>query len=613
MSNKHPKIHACADEGDAEGVLRELRAGTNVDLPHPDNRCTPLMVAVASQHASLEVVRVLIEHGANVNAVLYDKPAPTFSQEQMDQMRSQIQAQGDPQNMLEVLRRTEQMFASHQHEQPGFRTVLSIAIGQGDLKVIEFLIDRGADVRYMRPANYDALIDAVHTQNKAELIPLLRLLISRGALLNTVSTYSESAIRVASRRGQFDVVRELLQAGADPAPLEWTPFMRTIVLGTVEEVRSELDQYPDLTARDSWERTPWLLSLIVGDVEKAKLLQAAGTDPTDRGRCGATPLEYPILSGKHEMLRWLLAEGFNPNDQNEHGDTALFRAVEQNDLQSACLLLDAGAGMCNGEGDSALRGTSDPAMARLLLAHGAEIEDISHEVRAAICGLPNDGKLEVDSQTFHVEKHRRFGTSNPEKINLRFWRAMVRSGLYAYSARSRFDDESCEPPAVWCFVRFGQSLTELPDGRVIQIAGEHEDHYDPDFCIYNDVTVHHPDGSFEIYGYPEAIFPPTDFHTATLIGEHIYIIGNLGYIHDRKPGVTQVFRLDTRDLKMERLSVTGEMPGWIHSHRATKVDDHRIRVIRGEVAVERDGNLQLVRNKSEYELDIRTLRFTRVD
>ena len=42
---------------------------------------------------------------------------------------------------------------------------------------------------------------------------------------------------------------------------------------------------------------------------------------------------------------------------------------------------------------------------------------------------------------------------------------------------------------VWCFSRFGTSLTELPDGRFVQIGGEHEDFYDPDFCIYNDVTV----------------------------------------------------------------------------------------------------------------------------
>ena len=38
----------------------------------------------------------------------------------------------------------------------------------------------------------------------------------------------------------------------------------------------------------------------------------------------------------------------------------------------------------------------------------------------------------------------------------------------------------------------GRSTVWLPDGRVVLIAGEHEDSYDPDFCIYNDVVVIQP-------------------------------------------------------------------------------------------------------------------------
>ena len=59
--------------------------------------------------------------------------------------------------------------------------------------------------------------------------------------------------------------------------------------------------------------------------------------------------------------------------------------------------------------------------------------------------------------------------------------------------------------------RFGQSLTLLPDGPALQFGGEHEDYYDPDFCIYNDVFVHEGDGSITIYGYPESAFPPRVF------------------------------------------------------------------------------------------------------
>ena len=78
-------------------------------------------------------------------------------------------------------------------------------------------------------------------------------------------------------------------------------------------------------------------------------------------------------------------------------------------------------------------------------------------------------------------------------------------------------DESQLYP-VWCFDRFGQSMTILPDGRRIFIAGEHEDWYDPDFFIYNDVVVISTNGDIEhIFGYPIEVFPPTDFHAAAYV------------------------------------------------------------------------------------------------
>lgn len=61
------------------------------------------------------------------------------------------------------------------------------------------------------------------------------------------------------------------------------------------------------------------------------------------------------------------------------------------------------------------------------------------------------------------------------------------------------------------FRRFGRSSTLLADGRLVLIGGEHEDSYDSDFCIYNDVVVRHPDGRLEVFGYPKEVFPRQTF------------------------------------------------------------------------------------------------------
>ena len=78
-------------------------------------------------------------------------------------------------------------------------------------------------------------------------------------------------------------------------------------------------------------------------------------------------------------------------------------------------------------------------------------------------------------------------------MNNPVWEWLVRCRVSAYWANEEFNGPSSfEAGPCWCFRRFGQSKTELPDGRVVLIGGEHEDSYDPDFYIYNDVVVRGP-------------------------------------------------------------------------------------------------------------------------
>jgi hypothetical protein len=175
----------------------------------------------------------------------------------------------------------------------------------------------------------------------------------------------------------------------------------------------------------------------------------------------------------------------------------------------------------------------------------------------------------------------RCGRTNPEPMTNPYWEWLVRTRLSAYHARQRFAPDFDEAQAPWCFDRMGQPVVALPDGRRLFLAGEHEDHYDPDFHIYNDVVVWHPDGRIEIFGYPEAEFPPTDFHTATRVGDRIVLIGNLGSPERRRIGTTQLAVLDLRTMAMSRPQTSGPGPGWLHSHTAELDPDGKSIVVRG--------------------------------
>ncbi|KAF2653997.1 hypothetical protein K491DRAFT_694193 [Lophiostoma macrostomum CBS 122681] len=210
-------------------------------------------------------------------------------------------------------------------------------------------------------------------------------------------------------------------------------------------------------------------------------------------------------------------------------------------------------------------------------------------------------KTLVTKEQFEEGRSRRYGTANPEVMDVPFWKAMVETTIDPYVARKAFkneDDNTGEGRCggeegathwsnpIWTNNRHAQTRTKLPDGSVVEIAGEHEDFYDPDFLIYNDVIVWDAEreldesGSpkrgntkFTIYGYPKDVFPPTDNHSATYVPDQnaVFIIGNLGYGGDREErghAYTSVFRLKVGTWAMERVETTGEGPGAIWRHEA---------------------------------------------
>ena len=492
------------------------------------------------------------------------------------------------------------------------------ALGRGDPFEVAALIARGADIRYTRDHGYNALLDAAHGRDISRdprLLDLLALLIANGVNLDAVSSYRESGLRRLSYVGRFDAVRLLLDAGADASQLAWTPLMRAVAVDSVVDVTRELDARADLEALDWWQRTAFHLALMTGDMAKIERLFDRGANPDAVGRIG--PALFYAIDGHHpHVVRWLLEIGADVDQADASGVTALMHAVEQEDPDCVDVLLSAGADVARDVFGTALRRARSRRLVERLMAGGADPAHLSKEGHRAVLGLPPDPDASLMTATleeFRRASTRRFGAANPELMNESFWVGMVRSGISAYAAGQHFGvptDRSSDP--IWCAERFGQSITRLADGRTVQIAGEHEDFYDRDFCIYNDVFVHAPDGSIAIFGYPDTVFPPTDFHTATLIGDAVYVIGSLGYQGMRRCGETPVYRLDLATFGMTRVETRGEAPGWLYGHRADAVGVHDINISGGTIVTMRDGKEVHEPNSETFVLDVNRLSWRRL-
>lgn len=164
----------------------------------------------------------------------------------------------------------------------------------------------------------------------------------------------------------------------------------------------------------------------------------------------------------------------------------------------------------------------------------------------------------------------------------------------------------------WCFCRMGMRTIQLADGRRISIGGEYEDFTDPNFCIYNDVVVQRGN-EVEIYTYPTDVFPPTDFHTATLVDKTIWLIGSVGYQELRMP-FAQVLALDTVTYELRQIvATTAQSPGWIHRHKATLLDDgFTIEIRGGVVSVTKNGSYYSRCNTDVYHFDTRTAEWSKL-
>lgn len=211
---------------------------------------------------------------------------------------------------------------------------------------------------------------------------------------------------------------------------------------------------------------------------------------------------------------------------------------------------------------------------------------------------------------FDLWQGPKFGRNNPENQTNDVWSWLIRSRATPQAAHEAAGHGEKSSPG-WCFDRVGQTETVLPDGSSLYIGGEHEDFYDPDFFIYNDVVVLKADGSVAIFGYPVDVFPPTDFHSATLYENTVIIIGGLRHPEDRNHDDTFVYRLQLSDFSIHRIETFGTAPSWLYEHSAT-LDKDRQRIVCSGGLVTHIPTGRTVENLTTWAFDLSTSTWSQI-
>lgn len=208
---------------------------------------------------------------------------------------------------------------------------ITLAVAQGYPDIIDILIDAGADINTKDNHVGTLLMLSISKNNKTSLKTLLR----RGAALNVGAITGATALHIASQISDTEIVEELLKSGADLNALDLfgQSALHGAVVGKKRENLKMLIRYsknmPGILNRQINET-----SIQISHDQVARL--------SDNILSGATPLFLAVFMEDEESIQILLDNGADVNIPNATGTTPL-QLAEQKGLQNIINILKVAA------------------------------------------------------------------------------------------------------------------------------------------------------------------------------------------------------------------------------------------------------------------------------
>lgn len=205
-------------------------------------------------------------------------------------------------------------------------TPLTRAATQGNMQIVQALVEAGADVNQPDRATYQATALMVATTNNS--VDIAQYLIANGADVDAVDAFGDSALNWAAYYGWVGYVRVLLEVGANAhqpsqhsentmgvALKEWQP---EVVRLLIENGEGQI-------------LAPQVQTLVnavrAHDAEQVTIALAAGASPNQRDEAGTPILILAAEQGHTALVKQLLAAGADINALNAVGQTALTQAA----------------------------------------------------------------------------------------------------------------------------------------------------------------------------------------------------------------------------------------------------------------------------------------------
>ncbi|CAB3384603.1 Hypothetical predicted protein [Cloeon dipterum] len=382
LENEHrvTALHIAAYNGYSESVQKLLSSGAKVDL-QCEYGWTALHLAASRNNADL--VKILIAHGADVT--VKDRKGLTAVDYAvrgncLESVKKLIEL--DPDKFwTNILKRTNvQVFegencpaTSGDEDDVDSSSRMPLPVSAGCRKLLENLLELGADVNLKTTEGFKALFFAVKENDSGLMLKLLE----HGADVNQQEKDGSTALHLAVTKNQHECVQLLLDYGAD-VNLKNNDGM--IPLDLTKEMNCP--HVTEILLSHSQEETNSKQS------GKSGILQEAITSLDIQAETSS--LHLAVLENNPELLQTLLDQGSDVNSKTSQGWTALHVAVWSNNLQMVRKLIENGAELtANDEREINIlqRALENLEIIRLLHGEDKDVPSLHLAVRNSECPL----------------------------------------------------------------------------------------------------------------------------------------------------------------------------------------------------------------------------------
>jgi ankyrin repeat protein/beta-lactamase regulating signal transducer with metallopeptidase domain len=362
-------LFMAAEMGIKHIIESAIAEGFDLNIKDHDG-ATALWYAKEKGHT--EIVELLQKHGAKEIA-----PAPGA-------LLCRAASQGDIEKVKSLI---EKGINVNTKDKEGY-TAIYDAAARGHKDVVEFLINKGADIniRVDIDAKNSGLWTPLQTAVRHNQASVVELLISKGASVNTKDKWGFSPLHTAAKHGYTGVAEHLIDKGADLNAKNnngETPLH--IAARRNNKLAAELliTKDANINAKNKWNRTPMEIALdqghrqivellhkhgarvltsegatalheaaAIGDVSLVKSLISQGMDVDAKDDNGQTPLHEAAKRGHKDVAELLISKGADIEAKILDGETTpLLQAISQGNLETVALLLDKGANVQVQEGE----------------------------------------------------------------------------------------------------------------------------------------------------------------------------------------------------------------------------------------------------------------------